>query len=123
MGRSAGGGSGAPGRPFRGGVEKRGGEEALGELRSSQRRRGFFAFSVWAVLHSDVVLEYSADRHDDRHSRHGEGNGARGASRRDGKGVRPEVSSGASVRASAAGTWVIEHWEAEPSPWDGRTVA
>ena len=34
-----------------------------------------------------------------------------------------EVSIGASVRVSAAGTWTVEHWEADPAPWDGRTVA
>ena len=33
------------------------------------------------------------------------------------------VSIGASVRVSAAGTWTVEHWEADPAPWDGRTVA
>ena len=70
-----------------------------------------------------TVLGYSADRHSDRHIRLGEGNGACGASRRDGEGVTVGVSIGASVRVSAAGTWTVEHWEADPVPWDGRTVA
>ena len=69
------------------------------------------------------MLGYSADRHADRHIRLGEGNEALGASRRDGEGIPVGVSIGASVRVSAAGTWPVEHWEADPAPWDGRTVA
>ena len=69
------------------------------------------------------MLGQSAGRHADRHIRLGEGNGARGASRRDGEGVPVGVSVGASVRVSAAGTWTVEHWEADTAPWDGRTVA
>ena len=59
MGCSAGGGSGSPGCAGRGASRKGGAKSSLGELRSSQRRSGFFAFSVWAVLHS-VLCDFKA---------------------------------------------------------------